>query len=70
MNVVLICKLKEIMKDEGTNPTKLAKSTGLTRETISLAANGKTCSLESALLIAQGLNRSIHKIWMIENGTL
>jgi DNA-binding Xre family transcriptional regulator len=66
MDAELNCRLKEIMIEERTNPTKLAKLTGLSRETISLAANGKVCSLVSALLIAEGLNRSIHEIWMIK----
>ncbi|MCD7777981.1 MAG: helix-turn-helix transcriptional regulator [Clostridiales bacterium] len=55
-------KLITLMLEKDIKTQELAKKTGLARATISAARGGKSCSTETVLRLAKGLNVPLEEL--------
>lgn len=59
--------LEFLIAKNGTNKSKLARELGVSRQTIINLCNGKTPSMEIALLISERFNKDVNEIFFAPN---
>jgi hypothetical protein len=66
IEVKLVPRIREILRDMGQRPGWLSKKTGIDSGALARIMNGKNINLMTAANIAAALGKRVEEIWKIE----